>query len=62
MTDMSRPYLSREEVVALFIEFQDSVADGLRLRQDRATDYLQADAYEQAIKVVFATPFAPPKE
>ncbi len=62
MTDMSRPYLSRDEVVALFIEFQDRVADGLRLRQDRAVDYLQADAYEQAIQVVLATPFAPTEE
>ena len=55
-------YLSKEEVVALFIAFQDRVAEGLRLRQKQSVDYLQSDAYEQAIQVVLATPLNPRKD
>lgn len=50
---------TEEQVIQLFIAFQDRVVAGLKLRQQQAKDYLQADAYEQAARIVMATPLAP---
>lgn len=56
---LDKAYFTREEVVALCLRLQDRIVEGLRMRKERSTEYLQADAYEQAARVVLSTPIDP---
>jgi hypothetical protein len=59
---MNRAYIPREEVIAMFIDFQDRVRRGLSLRKNVEKDWFVQDAYDIAADIVFTTPLAPEKE
>lgn len=59
---MNKTYLSREEVISMFLDFQDRVRRGLGLRKNVEKDWFVQDAYDIAADIVLTTPLAPEKE